>query len=229
MNEREFAAALNILRTIMRRPAAAPFCGNSDLGFGSPFFGGGFGDRPNLTVILSRLTLHQYDTFLDWEKAVQQVFVSFGEISPGHEILASRLEKVFFSEKRKTMIFPDLLEWSTEICRLRDKLGRLTYCPPRITALALAGLDPKQSLDSQLQKDSDYQNFLMAMGKLTNLDDQEALLRLIEAEQPELACNEQKVEINILDLKPRTFMLAKEFLKKRLKMLNIDCRGLWDQ
>jgi hypothetical protein len=138
------------------------------------------------------------------------------------------MRQLFNKEKQRAMIFPDLQTWSAEVCRIRDKLGRLTYCPPRAATMALAGLDPKQTICSQLQTDSDYAQFIAAVGKLTNVDDQEALLRILETEQPELSSNDMKVEISLLDLKPSTFLRAREFVKKKLRAQNIDYNGFWE-
>ena len=44
-------------------------------------------------------------------------------------------------------------------------------------------------------------------------DDQEALVKLIEAEQPELGTNEARVEINMMKMKPETLRKVQEFVK----------------
>jgi hypothetical protein len=138
------------------------------------------------------------------------------------------MQRLYAKEKQKAMVFGTLHEWSSEICRLRDKLGRLTFRTPLSSTMAQAGLDPKRRFDAQLQKDTDYRQFLSAMSRLTNPDDQESLMHLIETEQPELTSNDARVEINLLALKPRTFAKAKEFLKTRLKIQNLDYRGFWE-
>jgi hypothetical protein len=224
MKEREFAAALQIMRALMKHRAAAPFCGRQDTSMSS-FFSVGNDDEPDLTSIFSRLLARRFASLDEFERTIERVWQKSIHISQHHEILSRQMQKVYAREKRKVMIGFSLPEWSTEICRLRDKLGRLTYFPPRSALLSGVGLDPKKTLDAQLPKDTDYAQFLTAAQRLTSVDDQEALMRLIESEQPELATSDSRVEVNLLALKPATFVMARDFLRKRLK---IDYRDFWE-
>ena len=64
----------------------------------------------------------------------------------------------------------------------------------------------------QLSAEVDLRSLQQAVDRL-GADDQEALVKLLEAEQPELGTNEARVEINMMKMKPETLRKVQEFVK----------------
>jgi hypothetical protein len=198
MNHRQFSLARIVVLNLIKHPCCTSF-------------------RNQLDPLPSR-----YQSFPDWVSSVQSVF-SPPKGSPAQLIIiAGAMEKIFTKELRKAHLFADLSNWSDEISRVRNRLGELVYSPPRQAMAAFSGFDAARPIRSQLQSDSDYRLFLEAAQMLTNLDDQEALMKLIETEQPELTSNEAKVDISLLTLRPTTFVKARELVKQKLRLQHID-------
>ena len=91
-------------------------------------------------------------------------------------------------------------------------MQRLAYSAPYSAMTEATGIDMSRPLLEQLLAEVDLRALQQAVDRL-GADDQEALVKLIEAEQPELGTNEARVEINMMKMKPETLRKVQEFVK----------------
>jgi hypothetical protein len=208
MNSREYEAALRITQLLVGHPLAVVF--RDELGTIPPAPG----------TITRRLLDRRFASFAEWERSVQRIWASPDQSLPYKALAASGLGQLYRKIRLRVRFFADMDAWASELCRIRCRLGQLTYLHPFNGRSALFSVD--RPIPPQLHSESDYRQFLLAMTKLTHPDDQESLLRLIEAEQPELRSNDPKVQLNILKLTPATFAKARDFVRDRLKAQRIE-------
>jgi hypothetical protein len=171
-------------------------------------------------TITRRLIDRRFSSFAEWERSVQRLWASPDQSLPYKALAASALGQLYRKARRGVRFFADTDSWASELCRIRCKLGQLTYLHPFNDPSALFSVD--RPIPPQLHSESDYRQFLLAMTKLTHPDDHESLMRLIEAEQPELRSSDPKVQLNILKLTPATFAKARDFVRERLRAQRIE-------
>ena len=126
--------------------------------------------------------------------------------------MVDHLQKIYNKIHRQKRRLFDSGFWVGELCRLRDKMQRLAYSAPYSAMTEATGIDMSRPLLEQLSAEVDLRSLQQAVDRL-GADDQEALVKLIEAEQPELGTNEARVEINMMKMKPETLRKVQEFVK----------------
>jgi hypothetical protein len=198
MNRRHLALARAVMQNLLAHPCSCPV-------------------REDLSKLPTR-----YQSYGRWVSDVREAVAPQPHFSLQQIAMGNAMDDLFSRELRHMHFYPDLQTWSTEVSRVRNRLGELIYSPPRYLLSAFSGFDMQRPIRPQLPNDADYEQFLEATQKMTNLEDQEALMKLIETEQPELGSAEPKVLVNVLALKPGTFVKARELVRQRLRQQHIE-------
>ena len=193
MSYREISAALEVMNSLLAHPLADQF-------------------QYELREIVSRLNRGFYYTFSAWEADMEAFFRDKTREGTRAAPMVDHLQKIYNKIHRQKRRLFDSGFWVGELCRLRDKMQRLAYSAPYSAMTEATGIDMSRPLLEQLSAEVDLRSLQQAVDRL-GADDQEALVKLIEAEQPELGTNEARVEINMMKMKPETLRKVQEFVK----------------
>ena len=193
MSYREISAALEVMNSLLAHPLADQF-------------------QYELREITNRLNSGHYYNFSAWEADMESFFRDKTREGTRAAPMVEHLQKIYNKIHRQKRRLFDAGFWVGELCRLRDKMQRLAYSAPYSAMTGATGIDMSQPLLGQLATEVDLRALQQSVERL-GADDQEALVKLIEAEQPELGTNEARVEINMLKMKPETIRKVQEFIK----------------
>jgi hypothetical protein len=175
--------------------------------------------------IASRLCSGGYASFSDWEAAMHQLWEGPLQSSKEQKNAASALCTLYQKIRRRHCSSRDFADWAANVCRIRDRLDELIHSPPFVGHSEF-NFRPMAVNGVRLCSEHDFRQFLHGFSSLARKEDQEQLLKLIEAEQPEISVPAQRVQMNLLALKPSTFAKARDFIREKLRTQDIEYYSL---
>ena len=169
-------------------------------------------DEHVLNEILNKIKNNKFKNIQEWIKSVNLVWeytIKTYEDDIDSINSAIYLKKLFNKEILK--FFYNNEQWCQKIDKYREKITFLINSPPTDILFKNFGIDLEQKICPQLQTDKEIKNLIEAISMIENLDYSEQIISFIFNLQPELNTDKNKIELNILQLKPQTI---KELIKK---------------